>query len=155
MVGLFRSFAAHEKLSTICRTAGVLMENAPPRRRDILASSLLFASLVLSTGALLMQSYLPHPPPRNYTLGSVTLLAMVYLLRGILYYAIRLGKQWAKYVVLAGFLLDVVAAVIIFTNPLMRLLATRPEELVPVLIEKALIALALVFLFKKPTSQVA
>ncbi|MBJ6141773.1 hypothetical protein JAO77_00170 [Hymenobacter sp. BT559] len=131
------------------------MENAPHRRRDVLASNLLFATLVLSFGALLIPSYLPHPPPRIYTLGSVTMLTTVYLLRGLLYYAIRLGKQWAKYVLLAGFLFDVVAAIIIFTNPLMQLLATRPEELVPVLIEKALIMLALVLLFKKPTLQVA
>jgi hypothetical protein len=131
------------------------MENAPQRRRGVLASNLLFATLVLSLGALLIQSYLPHPPPRIYTLGSVSLLAAVYLLRGLLYYAIRLGKLWAKYVLLAAFLVEVVAAIIIFTNPLMRLLASRPAELVPVLMEKALIALALVLLFKQPTSQVA
>ena len=83
------------------------------------------------------------------------MLAMVYLLRGLLYYAIRLGKLWAKYVVLALLFFDVVGAIIVFTNPLMRQLASRPAELVPVLIVKALIALALVLLFKKPTSQVA
>jgi hypothetical protein len=76
----------------------------------------------------------------------------VYLLRGLLYYVIRLGKQWAKYVLLAAFLFDVVGAIIVFTNPLIRLLASRPAELVPVLMEKALIALALVFLFRKPAS---
>jgi hypothetical protein len=131
------------------------MEDASQRRRDILASNLLFASLVFSLGTLLIPSYLPHPPPRIYTLGSVTLLAITYLLRGLLYYAIRLGKQWAKYVLLAGLLFDVVGAIIVFTNPVVRLLATRPAELIPALIGKALIALALVLLFKKPTSQVA
>jgi hypothetical protein len=131
------------------------MENAPPRRRDILVSNLLFATLVLALGALLIPSYLPYPPPRVYTLGSITMLVTVYLLRGLLYYAIRLGKLWAKYVLLAAFLVDVVGAIIVFTNPFMRLLASRPAELVPVLMEKALIALALALLFKKPTSQVA
>jgi hypothetical protein len=130
------------------------MENTSQRRRDILASNLLFASLVLSLSASIIQPYLPHQPPRIYTLGSITAVATVYLLRGMLYYAVRLGKPWAKKLLLAMFLFNIVAAIVVFTNPLMQQLASRPSELVPVLIVQSLLALALVLLFKKPTLRV-
>lgn len=132
------------------------MKNAPQRRRDVLASNLLFVTLALSLAALLIKPYLPHPLPRPYTPWSIALLAAVYLLRGMLYYAIRLGKLWAKKVLLAVFLLNVALAVIVYsTNPLMRRLAVRPDELVPTIIVELLVVLALILLFKKPTSQVA
>jgi hypothetical protein len=138
------------------RLAAGLMENTSQRRRDILASNLLFTTLALTLVASLIQSYLPNPLHRTYTLGSTTMLATVYLLRGMLYYAIRLGKLWAKKVLLAVFLFNVILSVIVYsTNPLMRRLAARPDELVPTIIVELLIVLALVLLFKKRTSQVA
>jgi hypothetical protein len=127
---------------------------ASQHTRNVLASNLLFGTLVLSLTFSILESYLPHPLPRHYTPWTVAMLAAVYLLRALLYYAIRIDKQWAKKILLAIYLVNGALAVLFYsTNPLARQMARHPVEIFSTVIVEATVGIALILLFKKDASQ--
>lgn len=67
------------------------MESLDPHNRDILASNILFGALLFALVITVVRS--PALFQQPLTAGAILLS---YTLYGGLFYAIRLGKRWAK-----------------------------------------------------------
>jgi hypothetical protein len=83
------------------------METAQQRRIDILASNVLFGSLLFSIAILLLRTWIFKLLPVSlHPAIWLTVLTPIALCAGI-YYAIRLGQHWAKLLLLLVFTLGV------------------------------------------------
>jgi hypothetical protein len=81
------------------------METAQQRRTDILASNVLFGSLTFSIVILLLRIWIFKILPTSlHPAIWLTIATPIALCAGI-YYAIRLGKHWAKLLLLLIFVL--------------------------------------------------
>jgi hypothetical protein len=83
-----------------------------PTRNDLLASNLLFASLLLSVlgevgilGIRIFEASHVHSPIINHLGRGLAMLLLSVLVRASLYYAVRHGILAAKLVLVLGFLL--------------------------------------------------
>jgi hypothetical protein len=83
-------------------------------------------------------------------------LAAGFLFKAGLYYAVRLAKQWAKWVLLGFYLLTCTMQVATYlTYPTALQKVMRPIELIPTVIINGMIIGALVLLFRKAATQKA
>jgi hypothetical protein len=78
-------------------------------KRDVLASNLLYVWLVVSLVSSVLRPLLHIVPPPRSALAPVALLLISLLYAGF-FYAIRIGKRWAR------ILLAVLSVVAIITN---------------------------------------
>ena len=89
-----------------------MVTTAQQRKNDVLASNLLFGSLVLTIViALIRHRIMPANNHASDTLfaGGLAVIALLY---GLLFYAIRQGHYWAKVVLLLLFILAFTGSII-------------------------------------------
>jgi hypothetical protein len=84
------------------------MQPVEQHQKDILASNILYASLGVSFLFSVLALFLVEAPPdtRSPLFG---MLLLVHLLEALLYYAIRLGKRWAKLLFLVLVVLNLIS----------------------------------------------
>jgi ABC-type iron transport system FetAB permease component len=124
------------------------------RRNARLASNLLYGTLALGIGITILNYALAWPISWADSWFVYAVLAASFLFKAGLYYAVRLTKQWARWVLLGFYLLTCTGQVATYlTYPTARQKVMRTTELIPTIIINGLIIGALVLLFRKPASQ--
>lgn len=129
------------------------MHPTPQRRREILASNILLAGLALS---LLLWRFhlLEHPLPATAKPLKWWMEGGFYVATVGWYYAIRLGKQWAKYLLLAFFAAGLVLDLAYHPERLLHTWRTSWLAAASYAIGQGTQFWALVLLFSKPKLQV-
>ena len=126
------------------------------RRNARLASNLLYGSLAIGIVITSVTCYLEWPLSWSSHWLVYAVLVASFTFRAGLYYAVRLNKQWARWVLLSFYLLtSTVQVVTLLTYPTARQKVMRPTELIPTIIINGLVIGALVLLFRKPAAQKA
>jgi len=131
------------------------MEHVQQRKREVLASNLLFASFILTLTFWLLKTYVLHKAPAPYRITNPWVVIPLDATTLGWFYAIRLGKRWAKILLLV---------ILVITIPYIVLV--KRQEMLSRMQEDFLYGLefigaygfylgALILLFWKPKSQVA
>ena len=132
-------------------------EPMPPiaqRRNARLASNLLYGTLALGIGITILNYALAWPVSWADSWFVYAVLAASFFFKAGLYYAVRLAKQWAKWVLLGFYLLTSTVQVATYlTYPTALQKVMRPTELLPTIIINGMILGALVLLFSRSIAQ--
>jgi ABC-type iron transport system FetAB permease component len=124
------------------------------RRNARLASNLLYGTLALGIGITILNYALAWPVSWADSWFVYAVLGAGFLCKAGLYYAVRLAKQWAKWLLLGFYLLtSTVQAATYLTYPTALQKVMRPTELIPTIIINGLIIGALMLLFKRSGAQ--
>ena len=128
------------------------METAPPPTNDVLASNLLFGSLVLTvTLALIRHHLLPAGNQASDALFAGGLAVVAVLYSG-LFYAIRRGHYWAKVMLLMLLVLGVLGSLINYRTTFSAK-NLDPLNVISTFVHYGGRVWALLLLFKKPRPQ--
>lgn len=131
------------------------MDTAQLRKNDVLATNLLFGVLAFGTIITFLRVVVfkaDNPFLGTKHLGPAFIISawvIGYALTIGLYYAIRLGKQWARILLLISFVLNIVF-VVFYHDKLVRSLHTDFLYVLNYTVGYAIQIWALVLLFKKP-----
>jgi len=120
------------------------MESFRPRNHNILASNILFGGLLFALVVTVVRS--PALFQQPVTAGAIILS---YALYGGLFYAIRLGKRWAKTLFMVGMGLYIVYSLAYYENTI-QMLNKGVWLTVNYLVTVASRVLAFVILVKSP-----
>lgn len=90
------------------------METTPQRKNDILASNLLFGSLAFAIITKVVQFFVFHKPEPMFRNPMIWAIGFALALVVGHYYAIRLGKRWAKILFAVFFVISIVS---LFIHP--------------------------------------
>lgn len=132
------------------------MTSITQRRNARLASNLLYGTLALGIGITILNYALAWPVSWADSWFVYAVLAAGFLFKAGLYYAVRLAKQWAKWVLLGFYLLTCAMQVVTYlTYPTALQKVMRPIELIPTVIINGMIIGALVLLFSGSNAQKA
>jgi hypothetical protein len=129
------------------------MHPTQQRRREILASNILFAGLAISL-LFWRLHLLGHALPATTKPLKWWVEVGTYLVIVGWYYAIRLGKQWAKYLLLALFVGSLVLNLTYHPERLLHTWRTSWLAAASYAIAQGAQLWALVLLFRKPRFQV-
>ncbi|MBO2010861.1 hypothetical protein [Hymenobacter negativus] len=128
------------------------MQPTPHRRREIEASNVLLVGLFIS-GVLWRLHLLGHTLPATAKPMKWWMEVGVYLLIAGWYYAIRLGKQWAKYLLLVLFVGSLVLNFTYHPERLLHTWRTSWPAAASYAIGQVTQLWALVLLFHRPSLQ--
>jgi len=131
------------------------MQPVEQHRNEVLASNILYAGLGVSLLLSLIGLFTAEVPPGTQA-PLFGMLLLVYLLNALLCYAIRLGKRWAKLLLLLFVVYNVVSTGWAMSNGGEEVLIGLRADVwgtAKEVIELAADVVALVLLFRKPPVQ--
>jgi hypothetical protein len=137
-----------------------IMQTNQLRRNDVLATNLLFGALAIGTVIMFLRVAVfkaDNPFLGTKHIGSAVIITswvIGYALTIGLYYAVRLGKRWARTLLLISFVLNIVFA-IFYHDKLVRSLHTDLLYVLNYIVGYAIQIWALVLLFRKPQAALA